>query len=130
MDVNQTIAAIESAVAKIEAVAGLIEKSAPSELAVAIHELQSAVTEAKTQSLALKERLTGLQRRLAADPLVLEHGMYWRKIGHRTIDGPFCPKCYDDAGKLSKLSYHPGAIGTHAHRPFHKCDVCDATFET
>jgi len=130
MDIDPLLAAIKDALTKVDNLAGVVRTASPEQIEEALHGLQAAMDEAEKHGLELKDHLAALERELIQlDQLVLEQGMYWRKIGQRAIGGPFCPKCYEARGELLKLHYHPGAIGTQAHRPYYQCDACDAVFE-
>ena len=59
-------------------------------------ELQKENLQLRAENKALRE-----QQQVSAN-LVFSEGVYWRnKDGDRA--GPFCQKCYDDAGKLIRL---------------------------
>lgn len=130
IDADAAIAAIDAAIAKAERIDRLAIELDQPRLSAYARELQQALTEARSAGVALTRRIQELQAELTRfDQVLVEKGLYWRVIGEKKIDGPFCPMCYKTSGTLVKLKYHPGALEPHGHAPSYQCEACGGVFE-
>lgn len=79
------------------------------------------VSELKTKNSKLREQIENLEKATKNDSLEFKNNVYF-KFGD---DDPFCTGCYDNRGKLSRLSKtndHFSHFGTH------ECPVCQSFY--
>lgn len=75
------------------------------------------------ENVRLRGEIADLQRRLELrEEMVFEENVYWlRPKGARTTrEGPFCPACLDDRGKVIRLQVHRNDYSTD----YYECPVC------
>lgn len=119
-------------VATIKAIAGVAKAAGRIDLYNDIIGLQQAVLEliadnttaiqenAKLarRNVELLERVGSLEKELATRAaVVFRNEAYWQSREDQPADGPFCPKCYDGQGKLSRMTYR--------NNGFTCCVVCN-----
>tara|TARA_R110002073_G_scaffold11861_2_gene53391 strand:+ start:9589 stop:9963 length:375 start_codon:yes stop_codon:yes gene_type:complete len=88
-------------------------------------ELISALADAKIEAAENAEKLTELQRELnARSSLIYEKGLYYEQDEEDySLDGPFCPTCYDSESKIIRLREFQN------ERSSWRCNVCCHVFD-
>jgi len=104
MEIAATLATIDFALDKLKLLREITKKGADLEVKAAMLELQEALLSIKEENLGLKEKLSTLQRRIDdKDAIAFDGSVYWRVVGPRADDGPFCQRCYDVDDLLVRL---------------------------
>lgn len=82
-------------------------------------ELKSAILDLKEQLLALREENIALKEQLNKQTsynLVYEGDLYWNYKEDNDREGPFCPACKDNNGKVIHLKkYYSGGTRFQCH---------------
>lgn len=107
--------------ASIQNAVQLAERANDLDLKRALVESLERVQSLREENLALKEENAKLRGQLSLrDELKFDSSVYWR--GN---DGPYCPTCYDEKGKLIRVQ----GAGSFRGRPRWRCVSCNNTFE-
>jgi hypothetical protein len=74
---------------------------------------QQALGDAQEANRQLRRELEEVRdQRKIAESLVFADGIYWIRKPDATLDGLYCPTCWDDQGKLIRLKFeHEGQLG-------------------
>lgn len=98
----------------------LVKKGMTIEAQEKIMDLREMVVDLRDQCVDLREENTLLKAKLAEKGSVFfEGGVYWIRKGDGSKDGPFCSPCYDNNGKLIRLT---------KDRLFYQCPVQSCNF--
>ncbi len=121
MDISAIASALSSITAATEIVKLLRSGTLTLEKAEAqlkLAEVIVALAEAKVVIADLQGELAALRERVETIGS-MEHkdNAYWRKRPDGTLEGPFCPKCRDGAGKAARMS-------DRDPDPWWRCPVC------
>ena len=119
-------------VATLKAVAGVAKDAGKITLYSDIIGLQQTMLELLADNTKYVEENARLTREMAtlrgriADlesaeliraTMVFKNDTYWRPLSDGSEEGPFCPKCFDGEGKVSRM--------TDRHNGFTCCVVCN-----
>lgn len=76
----------------------------------------------KSKAIELENRVKELEKKLnQKNSIIFEEPFYWKELNSGKKEGPFCQKCYDFEGKLSRLISSP-----KKEKGTHHCCVCDS----
>lgn len=101
-------------------ISDLVKKWATPELQEKITGLREMIQGLRETCVELREENMTLKKRLEEKESVFySDGVYWVKNEDGKNDGPFCLPCYDNKGKLVRLT---------KDSKYYKCPVKDCTF--
>lgn len=85
-------------------ISDLLKKGAIPEAQELIMRLREAAVQLREENDSLKEQLNQLRAKLDfRNKLRFEESVYWIQEEDGRKDGPFCPICYENNGKLNRL---------------------------
>lgn len=101
------------------------------EVKMQIVELMDALLNAKDENLNYKNIVIELENKVKEleeklnlkSNIIFEEPFYWKNLGAGNKEGPFCQKCYDHDGKLSRL-----IKSSSKEKGTHHCSVCNSWF--
>lgn len=102
-----------------------------------IIQLQSIVLSLQQEAMAVADRLAELKRendelraKLAQqDTVVFRNGIYWRMSEDKNEEGPYCPVCYENEGKLLHLHwFHSESLPGNSVPGYWMCKHCQNVY--
>jgi len=101
-----------------------LQKAGNADLYSKLIEIQEKAIEIMEKNRELKEENSKLLDALRIkNSLEFQDEVYWMKNKDGTLNGPYCPKCYDDEGKLLRLVSCPDPT-------YSQCLKCKYVLET
>jgi len=103
----------------------LLSKGMTLEAQEKIIELREAVINLEDDLHETKLKLKECEEKLAIkESLQFDNSVYWTNMGTAEQDGPFCPSCQDDRGKLVRV--HIWQV--HGWPDAWRCMTCESNF--
>jgi hypothetical protein len=77
------------------------------EMLIHVVNAQVALGEAQVEISELRKAVEDREEMKAIEAsLEFSDELYWRRKADRTLDGPYCPTCWDDTRKLIRLEFY------------------------
>lgn len=105
----------------IKDVASIVQKADNIELYQKVIDLQKEALELIEENMLLKDRIRQFEdKRSIKTNLIFKNNCYYLKMENDTLDGPFCPTCWDKDSKLIRMRNT-----TERNSIFYSCNVCN-----
>lgn len=107
-----------------KALAGIAKDAGKLELYAQALDLQAQLSDLTEENRNKATRIHDLEEQLRIkDSVTFRRNTYWTGESDEPKDGPYCPTCYGDEGKLIHL------VATESNPAYRLCGKCKRSFE-